>query len=255
MKLRLFSFICTLAIALIASAQTEFSHSEGSCHFLGYDDAGNITFAVTGSIDYDMPTESTAGLKTLNKLLTQSAGLRISADGSITFAYFPGDNPQATDEATFANVIATESPRTAYKVTATISRIDETAHFISMKATSLTKSLTPDGYDIATAEYVNYNKDTDAIIDYFDVFNANAERRLREMMYPIAKKNYPLTISSPDDMELVENFAITTEGVTFCFPESAIAPASAGCPEISLTWQQLRAGRCLADEAESLLGK
>ena len=255
MRLRSMITLCALAMAAGASAQTEFEQSRGSGWYLGYDPAGNVSFAVTGTIDYEMPVAATGGLKALDDLLVTSAGLQKAEDGTVVFNYLPGDNYKPTDETTFSQTLATVKPKTAYKVDAQIKKVAETPHYISMKATSYTKSLASDGYDIGTVEYVNYNKDTDAVIDYFDVFNASAERRLREMMYPVARKKYPLTIGSSDEMELVENFAITPEGVTFCFPESSIAPASAGCPEISLTWKQLRGGNCLADGIEERIGK
>lgn len=244
------------AMSVTAMAQTNFDKSSGEAYFIGNDADGAVTFAVSGKADYDMPTPATPGLIALDDALQTATGMRIDATGTgVVFNYLPGDNYKPVSAAEFSSTLAASKPSTAYHVDTEIAKVAETPHYISMRASSKTKSLTPDGYDISTVEYVNYNKDTDAIIDYFDVFNASAERRLREMMYPIAAKKYALTLESSDDMEIVPNFAITPEGVTFCFPESSIAPASAGCPEITLTWQQLRSGRTLADGVDKLLAQ
>lgn len=252
--IRIATLMAAAAVSVAAMAQTDFNKTVAEGYFLGNDADGNLTFAVSGKADYDMPAPSTSGLAALNEALLTSAGIKTDASG-IVFNYLPGDGAQSVDAAAFASAVASGNPKTAYHVDTRINKVAETPHYISMRAASNTKSLTPDGYDISTVEYVNYNKDTDAVIDYFDVFNASAERRLREMMYPVAAKKYALTLESSDDMEIVPNFALTPEGVTFCFPESSIAPASAGCPEITLTWQQLRSGHTLADGIDALLGQ
>lgn len=191
-------------------------------------------------------------LNSFRRFLIDSAGLTACDDGTIL--YTPDADYAIIDKSEYDALL--KEGASGYTVDVTIDKVADTQEYACMKMASVTRSagLSGDGMDYATVEYINYSKTDNAIIDYFDVFNANAERRLREMMYPLAAKKYHLTLESSDEMEIVPNFAITPQGVTFSFPESSIAPASDGCPEISLTWQQLRDSRTLADGAGRFSG-
>lgn len=244
------SSLAAVTICFAAMAQTSFDKSSAESCYAGYGDNGKVTFIVKGKANFDMPAASNAGLAAFDEALTTLAGVKI-VDGKVVFNYLPGDNYKPISAAEFNEILKTEKPSTAYTVDASIKKIADTPKYISMRADSNTKSLASDRYDFSTSECLNYNKETGAIVDYFDVFNASAERKLREMMYPIAAKKYKLTVSHPDEIEIVQNFNITPEGVTFVFPESTIVAGSAGiCPQISLTWDQLRRGNTLAEGAE-----
>ena len=241
------------AISLAAMAQTDFVKSSGETYYVGYGPNGNVSFVSVGKANHDKPSPSTPGLKAVDEALFAITGMKVDNNGNVIFNYLPGDNFKQVSAAEFKEALATK-PQSASRVESSISKFAETPNYLTLRATSYTKSLNPDAYDFGTVEFVNYNKKTDAIIDYFDVFNASAERRLREMIYPLAAKKYRLTVKSPDEIEIMQNFGLSPQGVTFVFPESTIAPGNAGIPEILLTWDQLRRAGTLADGVNAIIG-
>lgn len=253
-SLRLAAALSLMAVSLSAVAQIDFQTSKAKGYYIGKNDAGVITVALSANADFVMPEGTDAGLKNLDAILEGYAGLRIE-DGKLIVAdeYLRGVKSETVSAEEFKKALASK-PESAYNLDAKITKAAETDKYLTMRVYTNTKSLNPDLKDYSHVDYINYNKATGEVIDYFDIFNASAERQLRQMMYPIIAKKLPLTIKSPDEMEIVQNFALSPKGVTFCFPESEIAAGNLGCPEIFLTWQQLRSHNTLAEGAEELVG-
>lgn len=254
---RLAVLFSAASLSLAAMAQTNMDSAKANGYFLGYDNNGKVIVAVSGTADYTLPAPTTPGLTSFDDLLTLATGFELNGNGQIVaYEYLPREaNFKIVDASEYQQAVNTYKPATRFNVNTKISKVAETPRYISMRAFSDTKDQAGNRYDYSKMEMLNYDKATDSVIDYFDVFNSSAERKLREMMYPIAKKKYPLTVKSSDQIEIIQNFALTPEGVIFCFPESTIAPGNTGCPEILLTWDQLRRGQTLAEGAEVYIGK